>query len=118
MGVPSEVARKLSMPQQQLIQSSDRSDTLPPLAWIELWDIRDEDGDQVIIDSGGEKIQIQLLHQHNRVAIPMPQDGFVTIEGVYDGGGGITIGIQTGRGQIRLPHFPEGGRRKFPVTPL
>jgi hypothetical protein len=118
MGLPSEVARRLSIPQQQFAQSSDRSDALPPLAWIELWDIRAEDGDRIIIDSDGVKVKVQLFHQRNRIAIPMPQSGFVTIEGVYDGGGGITIGIQSGRGQIRLPHFPEGGRLKFPVTPV
>ncbi len=77
------------------------------LAWITVWDDYAEDGDIINIQAGGFNSQISLLNEKQKMAIPINQ-GNVTITGVADGGGGITLGFLTSTGAISLPVIAVG----------
>lgn len=100
---------------QQLIESLSEqypnkqllSDNNPPsltltdqakLAWVELWDFAKEDGDIVQVSSGGYQIQVNLVKSPSRIAVPV-KENFIQLTGVTDGGGGITVGVNTGNEQ-------------------
>ena len=50
-------------------------------------------------------------------AIPYPADGNVLVTGVYDGGGGITIALESGAAQIAWPTMQPGDSLRLPVIP-
>ena len=77
------------------------------LAWITVWDDRYEDGDIINIQAGGFSSQVSLLNAKQTTAIPINQ-GDVTITGVADGGGGITLGFLTSKGTLSLPVIAPG----------
>ena len=65
----------------------------PILAWVTLWDFVQEDGDVVHISSAGYSMEVSLTHAPARIAIPAQRDVPIVIQGVADGGGGITMGL-------------------------
>ena len=73
-----------------------------------LWDNVAEDGDVVQVSSLGYSQTITITHAPQTVYFPAQYDVPVTITGIHDGGGGITLGF-TGSGQpVSLPVMAEG----------
>ena len=73
-----------------------------------LWDNVAEDGDVVQVSSLGYSQTIPITHAQQTMYFPAQYDVPVTITGIHDGGGGITLGF-TGSGQpVSLPVMAEG----------
>lgn len=73
-----------------------------------LWDNVAEDGDVVQVSSLGYSQTITITHAPQTIYFPAQYDVPVTITGIHDGGGGITLGF-TGSGQpVSLPVMAEG----------
>ena len=73
-----------------------------------LWDDVAEDGDVVQVSSLGYTQTINIMHAPQTVYFPAQYNVPVTITGIHDGGGGITLGF-TGSGQpVSLPVMTEG----------
>lgn len=88
------------------------------LAWLTLWDTHAEDGDILRFESSTSiPIEVMALNAKTTVAIPYPADGQVLVTGVVDGGGGITIGLESGATQILWPTMAPGDTLNLPVTP-
>ena len=86
-----------------------------PLTWLTLWDDRDEDGDTVEIVSHGFSRVVRLTNAPQIIAVPVPEAGIINVRGIYDGGGGITVAIRTGQGQVALPVMAVGQVIGLPV---
>lgn len=88
------------------------------LAWLSLWDTHAEDGDIVRFESSTSfPIDVTAINAKTTIAIPYPADGKVIVTGVHDGGGGITIALESGATQIAWPSMAPGDQLKLPVTP-
>ena len=88
------------------------------LAWLTLWDTHAEDGDILRFQSSSSiPVEITALNSKTTIAIPYPADGEVLVTGVHDGGGGITIALESGATQIAWPTMQPGDTLKLPVTP-
>jgi hypothetical protein len=85
------------------------------LIWLTVWDSMAEDGDTIGLASGGVRVVVRLAKTPKTIALPRPVDGAVVMDGVYDGGGGITVGISPGFGQILIPPFETGATVRLPV---
>jgi hypothetical protein len=84
------------------------------VGWITVWDNFDEDGDAVAITAGGFTQTIPLSHQPTTVAVPYLPGQPITIEGVRDGGGGITAAIGLASGPLPLPPLAVGQTVQVP----
>lgn len=88
------------------------------LAWVTVWDTHAEDGDVLQFSSSASiPVEVTALNAKTTLAIPYPVDGDVTVTGVKDGGGGITIALQSGAAQIAWPTMQPGDVLQLPVTP-
>ena len=85
------------------------------MAWITVWDFRDEDGDIVRIVSSGYSRLVPILHQPVTLAVPMPPNAVVNVVGVKDGYGGITLGVSSEAMSVQLPVLAEGQIIGVPV---
>jgi hypothetical protein len=86
------------------------------LAWVVLWDTHRADGDRVIVRSDNTEQEVLLTKKYKKVAIPMPSSGKIEIQGLKDGGGGITVGIVTGKTFLRIPQLRETQPISVPVS--
>lgn len=93
-----------------------KSTDTPVLVWISLWDFAAPDGDIIHISSAGYKLDVTLQNNQTRIAVPVDRSNSVTITGVHDGGGGITLGVQSGTNPIALPVLGVGQSFSLPVT--
>ena len=103
-----EALDTMALPPEQkavLLQEVENGDTR--LAWLSIWDDRDEDGDAVTVRSGGFSVQLDLYNAPARIGVPIGGDG-LTITGVRDGQGGITAGIQADGGPVLTPVLRPG----------
>jgi hypothetical protein len=68
---------------------------------IELFDCCDEDGDIVEVTVNGSSFAtVPIMHGGTMLSIPLQQgSNRVTIRGVQDGGGGVTLSFRTSRGE-------------------
>lgn len=68
---------------------------------IVLSDCCDEDGDVVeVLVNGASFATVPIMHQGTSVTIPLQRgNNTVTIRGVKDGGGGVTLSFRTNRGE-------------------
>ena len=84
----SDLAKALTDGRQELFQ-------------IELFDCCDEDGDIVeVIVNGASFATVPIMHGGQVLSIPLASgNNTVTIRGVKDGGGGITLSFRTSRGE-------------------
>jgi len=104
---------------------TDPTDTLHPvvgkhdsrsLVWINLWDFASPDGDVVSIASAGYKVDVLLHKNHTKIAVPVDAIGIVKITGVRDGGGGITLAIQSDATGVSLPVLQVGETMALPLS--
>ncbi|WP_152223349.1 hypothetical protein [Pseudomonas sp. SCB32] len=101
---------------RDLLSSPGSSGTQSTLAWIELWDFATQDGDVVHISSAGYELDYPIVKQAVRFAVPVDASSSITIRGVYDGGGGITLGLRSGVVALSLPVIEPGQSLQVPVT--
>lgn len=111
------VIQGLSLPDDQKAALTANVAPDNPTAWdkggqqmleLVLWDDVAEDGDVVQVSSLGYTQTINIMHAPQTVYFPAQYDVPVTITGIHDGGGGITLGF-TGSGQpVSLPVMTEG----------
>ncbi|MCA3586041.1 MAG: hypothetical protein IOD03_20495 [Methylocystis sp.] len=87
-----------------------------PLAWLTLWDHRDEDGDIVRVVSEGYMRTVPILNAPVTLAVPAPASGVVNIIGIHDGTGGITVGIRSGVTPVLLPVLSVGQAVGVPIV--
>ena len=73
-----------------------------------VWDDYAQDGDVVTVVSGNTKQTVSLLNAGTTVILPRPANGTVTIVGVHDGGGGITLGIRGSGNPLFTPVMQPG----------
>ncbi|MEM6890839.1 MAG: hypothetical protein AAF636_22290 [Pseudomonadota bacterium] len=71
------------------------------LVSVNLFDTDHEDGDVVEIRADGLAFRVHLRNAPQRVVLPI-QEGHVTMVGIADGNGGITVGIETEDGSRSL----------------
>lgn len=102
--VPENVAPATTDPSPSVTQASPQR-----LAWVTLWDTDTEDGDVIRIDSQGYSRTVTLTRQPVTFAIPVPQNGTLSVTGVRDGeGGGITVGLASGESRAVFPLMSVG----------
>lgn len=78
------------------------------LVAVKLWDTDGEDGDAVLIKTDDAEIEVDLLNKRQRVVLPV-ENGNMTMIGLRDGQGGITVGIETDDGTEALtPNIAVG----------
>ena len=88
------------------------------LAWVTVWDTHAEDGDILRFESSSSiPIEVMALNAKTKFAIPYPADGQVLVTGVTDGGGGITIALESGAASIAWPTMAPGDQLVLPITP-
>lgn len=112
-----ELSQNIAQPTTQDVQEPEKWQEPSKLrmAWVEVWDFARVDGDVVSVSSAGFSTQVLLGRSPTRVAVPVSGDGVITIAGVKDGGGGITLGIRSGGGTVSLPLLMEGQNLVVPV---
>jgi hypothetical protein len=86
------------------------------MAWVDLWDFAQEDGDVVRLASAGFETEVRLQKAHSRIAIPVDASYKLTITGIHDGGGGITLGIATQASPVSLPVLAPGQMINVPLV--
>lgn len=118
--VPQEQVEKAIVslklpPEQEKAIRRDFADGEIRFVTIGLFDDASEDGDVVALSAGGMQVEVPLMHGMNFTVIPAPAKGplNVTVTGVYDGGGGITVSGVGSQGQIPLPHMAVGQSHTF-----
>ncbi|MBB4000489.1 hypothetical protein [Aureimonas pseudogalii] len=96
-------------PKAQASLKADLEAGRSALAWIEVWDDQAADGDRIRISAGGFDLDLDLYKAPHRIGIPVtgPSPG-LAITGLHDGGGGITVGIQTLKGTVLTPVIRPG----------
>ncbi len=82
-----------------------------------LWDDQYEDGDVVEVRSAGFSQTVPLVTARRRIIVPVFQGQPVTLTGVTDGGGGITVAVEVGGAPVPLPVLAPGGSVTLPVGP-
>jgi hypothetical protein len=99
-----------------LMQTLSQDSSKNALAWIELWDFAAQDGDIVHISSAGFELDYPILNAPARIAIPIDAKAQVAISGMYDGGGGITLGIKSDSNGVSLPVILPGETLILPIS--
>jgi len=85
---------------------------LVSLGWITLWDNYAEDGDVVEVSANGLTRTVPILHAPVTIVVPYSVTAAeITITGVRDGGGGITVAAKTSGGNAPLPPLSVGESR-------
>lgn len=78
------------------------------LGRLTLWDWADGDGDVVTVTSAGYLQRIQLSKTPLTLVIPFTQPGELTLMGLIDGGGGITVATNYGGQALKLKAIAPG----------
>jgi hypothetical protein len=86
-----------------------------PLGRVVVWDNVDEDGDVVRLDSGGVTVTVTLRNASDTFVFPYDPGSTLSITGVRDGGGGITVAVGLAAGPIPLPPLRVGETRHLPL---
>lgn len=82
---------------------------------ITVWDDVAEDGDVVSVSSGFIGQEIPIFHQPTKVVLPLVTGRPITLTGVKDGGGGITVAIANGNTALANPVMREGETITIPI---
>lgn len=118
------------LPVEQAVQAIHDSQTFPnehkaqviadvatgknQVAEITVWDDVAEDGDVVLVSSGFIGQEIPIFHQPTKVVLPLVIGRSITLTGVKDGGGGITVAIAHGT-TLANPVMREGETITIPI---
>lgn len=84
---------------------------------IELFDCCHEDGDIVeVLVNGKSFAVVPIMHQGTMVSIPLNRgSNVVTVRGVKDGGGGVTLSFRTSRGEYFARYMGVGEEHSMDV---
>ena len=109
---------RLKTAEKSALLEAARAESSPlRLAWITLWDTDVQDGDVVRIDAQGYSRTVTLTKHGETFAVPVPANGIVTVTGIKDGdGGGITVGLASGRVKAVFPIMSTGQSLGLRVT--
>ncbi|GAA0273250.1 hypothetical protein LNAOJCKE_4842 [Methylorubrum aminovorans] len=99
----------------EALLSMNRQEQPRDLVWLTLWDDCAEDGDIVSILTDEFSISVPLTRQPMRLAVPRPTHNLLSVHGVFDGGGGITVALATAYGPVPLPVMAPGQTVDVPV---
>ena len=85
---------------------------------IELFDCCDEDGDIVeVLVNGTSYAAVPIMHQGTILAIPLDRgNNTITVRGVKDGGGGVTVSFRTSRGEFFARYMDVGEEHHMDVV--
>ena len=85
---------------------------------IELFDCCDEDGDIIeVLVNGQSFATVPIMHQGTMVAIPLERgNNTITVRGVKDGGGGVTVSFRTSRGEYFARYMSVGEEHHMDVV--
>lgn len=78
------------------------------LAYLTLWDDMAEDGDAVRVSAAGFVQDVPLRNTPVRLAVPLADPAAVTLTGLHDGQGGITVAMLSGTTRVPLPRLRAG----------
>lgn len=99
---------------EQLLREAEGG--LVMLGWITVWDNQAEDGDVVEVSTNGMRRTVPIVHTPTKIVVPYSLDaGTITLRGLHDGGGGITIAAETSAGALPLPPLAEGEVRTLRI---
>ncbi|MDD2463358.1 MAG: hypothetical protein PHI97_05120 [Desulfobulbus sp.] len=106
---------------QQVVTNANRSQAVQQskevrLMYLDLWDFATQDGDSVLVSSGGYQATVPLLKAPTKITIPVQTGQIIQVRGVQDGGGGITLGIKNGPNHVALPVLAPGQTLELPVS--
>jgi flagellar basal body-associated protein FliL len=85
---------------------------------IELFDCCDEDGDVVeILVNDAPFATVPIMHAGTMLSIPLASgNNTVTLRGIHDGGGGVTVSFRTSRGDFFARYMSVGEEYRMEVT--
>ena len=87
------------------------------LVWITVFDDCREDGDVVEIRSLRYRREIPMVHAPTPIAVPVSAaEQAISLTGVYDGGGGITVAIRLNGQMVPVPRIRPGQTLSIPIT--
>ena len=87
------------------------------LVWITVFDDCREDGDVVEIRSLRYRREIPMVHAPTKIAVPVSAaEQAISLTGVYDGGGGITVAIRLNGQLVPVPRLQPGQTLSIPIT--
>lgn len=114
MNLKPEQARILKQELEK--HATQPADQTTQLAWLDIWDFASQDGDVVHVSAAGYEMDVPIMNAKTRVAVPVDASKAVLVTGVVDGGGGITLGLKTGTGELLLPVLAPGESLTVPVA--
>ena len=86
------------------------------LVWLTVFDDCREDGDIVEIRSLRYRREVPIVHAPARIAVPVSAaEQAISLTGVYDGGGGITVAIRVEGQVVPLPRLRPGQTLSIPI---
>jgi hypothetical protein len=85
------------------------------LGMVKLWDSAAEDADMVRIVAAGFSQDILLRKEPQILYVPFSPGGSVRMTAVRDGGGGVTLGVETVLGPFLMPSLAVGQSVEVPV---
>ena len=85
---------------------------------IELFDCCHEDGDIVeVLVNGSSFATVPIMHGGTMLSIPLDRgNNTVTVRGVKDGGGGVTLSFRTSRGDYFARYMDVGEEHTMGVV--
>ena len=87
------------------------------LVWITVFDDCREDGDIVAIRTLRYYREIPIVHAPTQIAVPVSAaEQAISLTGVYDGGGGITVAIRLNGQMVPVPRLRPGQTLSIPIT--
>ena len=85
--------------------------------WLDVFDDCREDGDIVEIRSLRYRREVPIVHAPARIAVPVSAaEQAISLTGVYDGGGGITVAIRLNGQMVPVPRLRPGQTLSIPIT--
>ena len=86
------------------------------LVWLDVFDDCREDGDIVEIRSLRYRREVPIVHAPARIAVPVSAaEQAISLTGVYDGGGGITVAVRVEGRAVPLPRLRPGQTLSIPI---
>jgi hypothetical protein len=117
-----DAIQRLDLPaaqRQQLVQTLEKPDNQCGVRFvsIQLWDNMAIDGDVVSASACGYTVEVRLGATPTIYEIPLEADNTIALNGVRDGGGGITVGLNVGGQSIPYPPMTTGEIRRIKFDP-